>query len=319
MEAFVTRLATLFRVSYRFPRRLALLAASLLWLFAATLAAVAAPAPDTTQSRARLDQALQRYEAARRNAEALDARARAASTRLDDVIAHEREAQQSLDRQANAMYRGVDGQLAWLLEAGSIQELSTRWDFLVRVASEDARTVERLKRLRAEASATARSLIALQAQQARSTAAMQSDVARAKSDLAEDEAALAAYRARIAQSRPAPQPAVVAKRQPPAPRTLRGPQGTGAWRSATASNYGLNFTGRGANGEAIGPYSMIVAHRTLPFGTLIEFEYRGKHAVAKVADRGPYVAGREFDLGPGVARVLDFSGVDTVRYRIIGK
>jgi len=62
---------------------------------------------------------------------------------------------------------------------------------------------------------------------------------------------------------------------------------------------------------------MVVAHKTLPFGTLIEFEYQGKRAVARVADRGPHSAGRDFDLGPGVIRVLDFSGVHNVKYRII--
>jgi rare lipoprotein A (peptidoglycan hydrolase) len=62
---------------------------------------------------------------------------------------------------------------------------------------------------------------------------------------------------------------------------------------------------------------MMVAHKTLPFGTLIEFEYGGKRAVARVADRGPHSAEREFDLGPGVVRVLGFNGVHEVRYRII--
>ena len=64
---------------------------------------------------------------------------------------------------------------------------------------------------------------------------------------------------------------------------------------------------------------MIVAHMTLPFGTLIEFEYSGRRAVASVQDRGPHTPGRDFDLGPGVVRVLDFSGVHEVRYRIISQ
>jgi rare lipoprotein A (peptidoglycan hydrolase) len=62
-----------------------------------------------------------------------------------------------------------------------------------------------------------------------------------------------------------------------------------------------------------------VAHETLPFGTLIEFEYNGKRAVARIADRGPHTPGRTFDLGPGVVRVLDFGGVHEVRYRIIAR
>ncbi|MHB1324083.1 MAG: septal ring lytic transglycosylase RlpA family protein, partial [Coriobacteriia bacterium] len=93
--------------------------------------------------------------------------------------------------------------------------------------------------------------------------------------------------------------------------------GTGAWQTAVASHYSRNFSGRGASGERIGPYSMMVAHKTLPFGTLVEFEYKGKRAVASVEDRGPFTPGRDFDLGPGVVRVLDFSGVHEVRYRIV--
>ena len=84
-----------------------------------------------------------------------------------------------------------------------------------------------------------------------------------------------------------------------------------------ASHYGRNFHGRGASGKPIGPYSMMVAHKTLPFGTLIEFEYHGKRAVASVEDRGPFTPGRDFDLGPGVIRVLGFEGVHPIRYRII--
>ena len=71
--------------------------------------------------------------------------------------------------------------------------------------------------------------------------------------------------------------------------------------------------------EEIGPYSMMVAHRTLPFGTLVEFEYNGKRAVASVEDRGPHVEGRMWDLGPGVVRVLGLAGVDEVRYRVVGR
>ena len=62
---------------------------------------------------------------------------------------------------------------------------------------------------------------------------------------------------------------------------------------------------------------MMVAHKTLPFHTLIEFEYNGKRAVTSVEDRGPSEKSRMFDLGPGVVRVFGFSGVHPVRYRII--
>ena len=64
---------------------------------------------------------------------------------------------------------------------------------------------------------------------------------------------------------------------------------------------------------------MMVAHKTLPFHTLIEFMYNGKRCVASVEDRGPFTPGREFDLGPGVVRALGFNGVHPIQYRIIGR
>lgn len=94
--------------------------------------------------------------------------------------------------------------------------------------------------------------------------------------------------------------------------------GSGPWKSAKVSWYGPGFYGNTmAGGGTLRPTSMVVAHRTLPFGTKIEFSYKGKTCVAVVRDRGPYVSGRVFDLGPGTANALGFSGVGTVGYRIV--
>lgn len=93
--------------------------------------------------------------------------------------------------------------------------------------------------------------------------------------------------------------------------------GTG-WRSAAASWYGPGFYGSTmASGQILTENSMVVAHRTLAFGTRIEFSYHGRTCVAVVMDRGPYSSGRTFDLGPGTAKALGFSGVGTVKYRIL--
>ena len=90
------------------------------------------------------------------------------------------------------------------------------------------------------------------------------------------------------------------------------------WKSAKVSWYGPGFYGNTmAGGGTLTPSSMVVAHRTLPFGTKIEFSYKGKTCIAVVQDRGPHVAGRVFDLGPGTAKALGFSGVGTVQYRIL--
>lgn len=71
-----------------------------------------------------------------------------------------------------------------------------------------------------------------------------------------------------------------------------------------------------ANGQPMNPQSMITAHRSLPFGSrlLVSNPDNGKSVVVTVADRGPFVAGRDLDLsygafsriaspGQGVARV----------------
>lgn len=97
-------------------------------------------------------------------------------------------------------------------------------------------------------------------------------------------------------------------------------QNTEGWRSARASWYGPGFYGRRtANGTVLTKDMMNVAHRMLPFGTRIEFEFRGRTAIAVVNDRGPFIPGRIFDLGPGTAKALGFNGVQTVRYRILGR
>ncbi len=57
-----------------------------------------------------------------------------------------------------------------------------------------------------------------------------------------------------------------------------------------------------------------VAHKTLPCGTRVTFSYHGTTIVLPVIDRGPYVAGREWDLTIAAARAigLDAAGVGSV-------
>lgn len=112
-------------------------------------------------------------------------------------------------------------------------------------------------------------------------------------------------------SKPEPKPA-------PAPRTSATTGG--GWQTASASWYGSECFGNHvawSKGPVYGPDSWGVAHKTLPFGTMIEFEYKGIRATAPVFDRGPYVAGREFDLSAAVARRIGFSGTGTIKYRIV--
>ncbi len=94
----------------------------------------------------------------------------------------------------------------------------------------------------------------------------------------------------------------------------------GGWKSARVSWYGPGFYGRKtASGAVLTQGMMNVAHRSLPFGTRIQFEYNGRSVIAVVNDRGPFVGGRTFDLGPGTATALGFGGVHAVKYRILGR
>ena len=92
----------------------------------------------------------------------------------------------------------------------------------------------------------------------------------------------------------------------------------GPWRSARASWYGPGFYGGGlAGGGVLRPGMKIFAHRTMRFGTKVQFAYHGHRVIAVCKDRGPYISGRTFDLGPGTARALGFDGVGTVRWRTV--
>jgi hypothetical protein len=55
-----------------------------------------------------------------------------------------------------------------------------------------------------------------------------------------------------------------------------------------------------------------VANKVLPCGTKVTFDYHGRSVTATVDDRGPFVAGRDWDLNQNTAGALGFGGVDTV-------
>lgn len=264
---------------------------------------------------AALRQATEQLNAARARSAEIERKVNTASQRLDEIITEEDATAERLNARARSMYRSGDaGFIGLLLGADSFEEFAARWDLLTRMNEEDALDLEQLAKLRKQANAEARNLLKLQEQQARAVAQEAREVAQARKQLATSKAALATFEARLASaSRSAPGSA---KPKKDSTQKLRG---SGAWKTALASHYSRTFTGRGASGDRIGPYSMMVAHKSLPFGTLIEFEYKGRRAVAKVADRGPYSGGRVFDLGPGVVRALNFNGVHNVKYRIIGR
>jgi rare lipoprotein A len=90
-------------------------------------------------------------------------------------------------------------------------------------------------------------------------------------------------------------------------------------REAVASWYS---TGRiTASGETFNPKHLTVAHKTLPFGTVLRVTNlnNNKFVYVTVNDRGPYIRGREIDLSKRAAERLDFieNGVAKTRIEII--
>jgi Lytic transglycolase len=84
-----------------------------------------------------------------------------------------------------------------------------------------------------------------------------------------------------------------------------------------ASWYGPGFYGnRTACGQTYTPEIIGVAHRTLPCGTLVVLEYRGRTMTVPVIDRGPYIAGRTLDLSNATHIAMGCPDLCTLSMRI---
>ena len=102
---------------------------------------------------------------------------------------------------------------------------------------------------------------------------------------------------------------------PPPPRV-------GATETGIASWYGVPYDGRpAASGEIYDMNQLTAAHRTLPFGALVEVTdlENGKQVDVRITDRGPFVDGRVIDLSLAAARELDMlrAGIARVRLKVI--
>lgn len=98
-----------------------------------------------------------------------------------------------------------------------------------------------------------------------------------------------------------------------------GPYATSATRRLGLLNSyvpaGASWYGGGGNlacGGRLTSSTIGVANKTLPCGTWLTLRYGGRNVRVQVIDRGPYVAGREFDLTEATKRALGFGDVGTV-------
>jgi rare lipoprotein A len=83
-----------------------------------------------------------------------------------------------------------------------------------------------------------------------------------------------------------------------------------SYRLAEASWYGGG--GEMACGGSLTSATLGVANKTLPCGTLVTLRYGGRSVRVPVVDRGPYVAGREFDLTEATKQALGFGSTGEV-------
>ena len=123
----------------------------------------------------------------------------------------------------------------------------------------------------------------------------------------------------------APGPSPSANPRPPAtpgapPMTRGAPFVPGVYvEQGTASWYGVPFNGRrAADGEIFNMNTLVAAHRTLPFGSILRVTNlnNGRNVEVRVIDRGPFVGDRILDLARAAAVSLDMIGTGTAPVRI---
>ena len=86
-----------------------------------------------------------------------------------------------------------------------------------------------------------------------------------------------------------------------------GATSLGAPQRGRATFYADSLAGgKTASGERYDPQAMTAAHRTLPFGTIVEVARSdGRWVRVRINDRGPFAKGRIIDLSRAAAKELD--------------
>ncbi|UOE21917.1 septal ring lytic transglycosylase RlpA family protein [Thermobifida halotolerans] len=76
-----------------------------------------------------------------------------------------------------------------------------------------------------------------------------------------------------------------------------------------------------ASGETFDPTALTAAHKTLPFGTMVEVTNiaDGRSVTVRINDRGPYVAGRCLDLSTAAFSAIasPSQGVIQVSWKVV--
>ncbi len=146
--------------------------------------------------------------------------------------------------------------------------------------------------------------------------------------LAASTAALILALAPLAQAQTAAAPASAAAPAPePAPSAKAAPvpekASSGDVTEGKVAHYGRKFNGRKtASGERFNASAMTMAHKTLPFGTLVKVTNLAnkRSVVVRVNDRGPIDADRVGDLTTAAASKIRMlrSGVVDAKMEVVG-
>lgn len=100
----------------------------------------------------------------------------------------------------------------------------------------------------------------------------------------------------------------------------RSRPGGAAPERGIASWYGPGFHGNyTASGERYDMQAMTAAHRSLPFGTIVEVKNleNGRSACVRINDRGPFLKNRILDLSQAAARELGVLGPGTALVELV--
>jgi rare lipoprotein A len=120
-------------------------------------------------------------------------------------------------------------------------------------------------------------------------------------------------------AKPAPVVAVTPVANDPAPGMVR----SGETFTGKVSWYSVRTNGgtRTASGEKFADHHDTAAHRTLPFGTLVEVTNLANEqsTVLRINDRGPFKHGRVLDVSIGAAKKLGFDkqGLASCRIEVL--
>lgn len=122
----------------------------------------------------------------------------------------------------------------------------------------------------------------------------------------------------------APVTAPAATAPAPAPAAKPAAVASGDGMDGKIAYYGAKFNGRKtASGERFSSAAMTMAHKTLPFGTLVRVTNvkTKKSVVVRVNDRGPSTPDRIGDLTTAAAKKIGIvkAGTGEVKLTIVGK